>query len=287
VADYGGLGRDHVGPGKDSTGKPFYGPYDAQHLLLAHADEIGMHILPFEEMVYVPSDDRYCEVTQARDKETLSISGTQVREEYLAKGRPLPGWFTRPEVAAILSEVSVPRDRQGFCLWLTGLSGAGKSTIAEILTVLLMERGRQVTLLDGDVVRAHLSKELGFSKEDRDTNIRRIGFVASEIVRHNGAVICAAISPYDETRNQVRAMVGSDKFILIYVDAPVEVCEARDTKGMYMKARCGEITGFTGVDDPYEAPPSPDVVCHTSVETPEQSACIALQILARGGFIHE
>lgn len=144
-----------------------------------------------------------------------------------------------------------------------------------------------MTLLDGDVVRAHLSKELGFSKEDRDTNIRRIGFVASEIVRHNGAVICAAISPYDETRNQVRAMVGSDKFILIYVDAPVEVCEARDTKGMYMKARCGEITGFTGVDDPYEAPPSPDVVCHTSVETPEQSARIALQVLARDGFIHE
>jgi len=279
------VGRDHAGPGNDSSGKPFYGSYEAQQLLLAHADEIGMRMIPFEEMAYVPSENRYQEVTKLNGTDYLAISGTQVREEYLAKGRPLPEWFTRPKVAAILAEVSVPRHRQGCCIWLTGLSGAGKSTIADILTVLLMERGRQVTVLDGDVVRTHLSKGLGFSKEDRDTNILRIGFVAAEIVRHNGIAICAAISPYEETRNRVRAMVGGDKFALIHVDAPVEVCEARDTKGMYAKARRGEITGFTGVDDPYEAPAAPDVVCHTdSGETPKESARAVLTHLITEGF---
>jgi sulfate adenylyltransferase len=267
------VGRDHAGPGKDSTGKPFYGPYEAQQLLLAHAGEIGMRIIPFEEMVYVPSENRYQEVTKLNGAEYLAISGTEVREEYLAKGRQLPEWFTRPKVAAILAEISIPKHKQGCCIWLTGLSGAGKSTIADILTVLLMERGRQVTVLDGDVVRTHLSKGLGFSKEDRDTNILRIGFVAAEIVRHHGIALCAAISPYEETRNQVRAMVGGDAFVLVHVNASVETCEARDTKGMYAKARRGEITGFTGVDDPYEVPAVPDVVCHTdSGETPEECA---------------
>ena len=280
------VGRDHAGPGKDSHGTPFFGPYDAQNLLKEYAGEIGVQPVPFQEMLYLPEEDRYEEADRVSGRRTLAISGTQVRNDYLAKGRPLPTWFTRPEVAAILAEVSVPQHERGVCIWLTGLSGAGKSTIAEILTVLLMERGRRVTVLDGDVVRTHLSKGLGFSKEDRDANILRIGFVAAEIVRHNGIAICAAISPYEETRNQVRAMVGADRFILVHADASVEVCEARDTKGMYAKARRGEITGFTGIDDPYEAPVAPAVVCHTDgTEKPEESARRVLDVLIQAGFV--
>jgi sulfate adenylyltransferase len=281
------VGRDHAGPGKDSTGRPFYGPYDAQNLLLAHADEIGVQPVPFQEMVYLPDEDRYEEADRAAGRRTLAISGTQVRNDYLARGRALPAWFTRPEVAAILAEVSIPRQKQGICIWLTGLSGAGKSTIAEILAVYLMERGRQVTVLDGDVVRTHLSKGLGFSREDRDANILRIGFVAAEIVRHNGAVICAAISPYEATRNRVRALFpDADQFVLVHADASVEACEARDTKGLYAKARRGELTGFTGVDDPYEPPAQPDVVCHTGGnETPEASATAVLDALIERGFV--
>ncbi|MGI8857788.1 MAG: bifunctional sulfate adenylyltransferase/adenylylsulfate kinase [Thermomicrobiales bacterium] len=280
------VGRDHAGPGKDSTGEPFYGPYDAQRLVMRYADEIGVQPMPFQEMVYLPDEGRYEEADKAGSARQLAISGTQVRNDYLAQGKPLPAWFTRPEVAAILAEVSAPKHRQGACIWLTGLSGAGKSTIAEILSVLLMERGRQSTLLDGDVVRTHLSKGLGFSKEDRDTNILRIGFVAAEIVRHDGVVICAAISPYEATRNQARAMVGADRFVLVHVDAPVEACEARDTKGLYAKARRGEITGFTGVNDPYEPPMDADVVCHTGgAETPEESAAKILDLLVQRGFV--
>jgi sulfate adenylyltransferase len=188
-------------------------------------------------------------------------------------------------VATILSEVSVPRHRQGFSVWFTGLSGAGKSTIAEILAVMLMEKGRQVTVLDGDVVRTHLSKGLGFSKEDRDTNILRIGFVASEIVRHNGAVICAAISPYRAARNQARAMVGEDHFVMVYVNTPLDVCEQRDPKGLYRRARRGEAKGVTGVDDPYEEPVAPDVVLDTIAHSPEESAREVVRYLARRGLV--
>ena len=180
-----------------------------------------------------------------------------MREDYLAKGKPLPEWFTRQEVAEILQQMYPPRHKQGVCIWFTGLSGSGKSTTAEVLTSLLLEHGRQVTLLDGDVVRTHLSKGLGFSPEDRDTNILRIGFVAGEIARHGGTVICAAISPYRATRNEARKMVGDEHFIEIFVDTPIEVCEQRDVKGLYARARRGQITGFTGVDDPYEAPVNP------------------------------
>src|SRR5690606_36958322 len=190
------IGRDHAGPGKDSNGNPFYGPYEAQELVMAHAEEIGVQPLPFKELVYLPDRGEYVEVHQVPPgARTASISGTQVREEYLAKGKPLPEWFTRRETAEILGQMYPPRHKQGFCVWFTGLSGAGKSTTAEVLTSLLLERGRQITVLDGDVVRTHLSKGMGFSREDRDTNILRIGFVASEIARHGGAVIAAAISP--------------------------------------------------------------------------------------------
>ncbi|NTU84242.1 MAG: bifunctional sulfate adenylyltransferase/adenylylsulfate kinase, partial [Chloroflexales bacterium] len=272
------VGRDHAGPGRDSAGKPFYGPFDAQELVERYAGELGVGMVPFRELVYLPEEQRYEEVDKIPPEvATLSISGTQVREEYLNNGRPLPTWFTRPQVAAILAESHPPRHRQGICLWFTGLSGAGKSTTAEVLTVLLLELGRQVTVLDGDVVRTQLSKGLGFSKADRDINIRRIGFVAAEIVRHGGIVICAAVSPYRATRNDVRAMVGSEQFAEIYVDTPLEVCEQRDTKGMYAKARSGEIKDFTGIDDPYEPPQSPEITIETLGQTPEQNARLILR----------
>jgi sulfate adenylyltransferase len=280
------VGRDHAGPGLDSNGEPFYGPYDAQELLSRYETEIGVRMIPFKELVYLPSEDRYEESDRVpAGTRTASISGTQVRNDYLGNGKPLPEWFTRPEIAAILGQLSPPMHQMGFCVWFTGLSGAGKSTIADILAVFLMERGRQVTVLDGDVVRTHLSKGLGFSKEDRDTNIRRIGFVASEIVRHRGVVICAAVSPYRSTRNECRVAIGEDRFFEIYVDTPIEVCEQRDTKGMYAKARRGEIKGFTGVDDPYESPLKPELRLTTSDCSPEDDARRVLQLLFDRGFL--
>ena len=285
-ANYLIVGRDHASPGKDSTGKPFYGPYEAQELVERYSDELGVGVIPFQELVYLPDEGRYEEISKVPpNARTASISGTQVREEYLNGGKRLPEWFTRPEVAEILSEAYPPRHRQGFCVWFTGLSGAGKSTTAEILTVLLLEHGRQVTLLDGDVVRTHLSKGLGFSKEDRDTNIRRIGFVASEIVRHGGVAVCAAVSPYRATRNEVRNMVGSDRFIEVFVDTPLEVCEQRDAKGMYAKARRGEIKGFTGIDDPYEPPRNPEIRLDTVHHTAEENARRILDYLIERGFV--
>jgi len=267
------IGRDHAGPGVDSKGTPFYGPYDAQELVQRFEGEVGVKMVPFKVVVYLPDEDRYEEAEKvSSDTKVASISGTQVRTDYLDKGRPLPEWFTRPETARILAQVSAPLNERGFCIWFTGLSGAGKSTIADILAIMLMEKGRQATLLDGDVVRTHLSKGLGFSKEDRDTNIRRIGFVASEITRHKGAVICAAISPYRSVRDEIRGMVGSDSFIEVFVDTPLEVCESRDTKGMYAKARAGEIKGFTGIDDPYESPVNPEITLTTTDCTPEENA---------------
>jgi sulfate adenylyltransferase len=280
------VGRDHASPGSDSNGKPFYGPYDAQELVEAHREELGVGVVQFKEFLYLPEEDRYEEVARIpAECRTLTISGTQVRNDYLNKGLKLPDWFTRTEVADILAESYPPRHRQGLCLWFTGLSGAGKSTTAEVLTVLLMEHGRQVTVLDGDVVRTHLSKGLGFSKEDRDINIRRIGYVAGELVRHGGTVICAAVSPYRATRNDVRNMVGSDHFVEIFVDTPLEVCESRDVKGMYAKARRGEIKDFTGIDDPYERPEYPEVTLDTTSYTPEQNAHLILEYLWEQGFV--
>ncbi len=280
------VGRDHAGPGKDSQGRPFYGPYEAQEMMVQYEEELGVKMVPFKELVYLVDEDRYEERTKVPpDAKTARISGTQVREEYLAKGKPLPSWFTRPETAKILMEAYPPRHKQGVCIWFTGLSGAGKSTLARILTAKLLEHGRQVTLLDGDVVRTHLSKGLGFSKEDRDTNILRIGFVAGEIVRHRGTAICAAISPYRATRNKVRQMVGEDRFVEVFVDTPLEVCEQRDVKGLYAKARRGEIRGFTGIDDPYEPPLEPEVHIQTVGHTPEENAQQILDYLTEKGFL--
>ena len=279
------VGRDHAGPGKDSNGEPFYGPYDAQDLVLQHEAELGVTMVPFKMLVYLPDEARYEEVDKvAEGAKTASISGTQVREDYLAQGVPLPQWFSRPAVANILADSFPPRHRQGACIWFTGLSGSGKSTTAEVLTTLLLQHGRQVTVLDGDIVRTHLSKGLGFSREDRDTNIRRIGFVAAEIVRHGGIVICAAISPYRATRNDARNMVG-EGFFEVFVDTPLAVCEQRDTKGLYAKARRGEIKGFTGIDDPYEAPESPELRLTTVDKTPEDNAYVILQHLIDQGYV--
>jgi sulfate adenylyltransferase len=280
------VGRDHAGPGKDSQGKPFYGPYDAQEMVARFAPEIGVTPIPFRELVYVKERGIYVEEGQAPAGTTvLSISGTQIREDYLAKGRALPEWFTRKETAEIIAEMNPPRHRQGVCLWFTGLSGSGKSTTAEVVTSLLLERGRQVTVLDGDVVRTHLSKGLGFSREDRDANILRIGFVAGEIVRHHGTVICAAVSPYRATRNEVRKMIGDEPFIDVFVDTPLEVCEQRDVKGMYAKARRGEIKGFTGIDDPYEPPVDPEITLDTVAFSPEENARRIVGLLEERGYL--
>ncbi len=285
-ANYFIVGRDHASPGIDSTGKPFYGPYDAQELFQRHQQELGVTMLPFQEFVYLPEEDRYEEANRIpKGARTASISGTQVRDEYLNRGRSLPPWFTRPETADIRAETYPPRHKQGACVWFTGLSGAGKSTTAEVLITLLLEHGRQVTLLDGDVVRTHLSKGLGFGKEDRDTNIRRIGFVAGEIVRHGGIAVCAAISPYSATRNEVRQMVGVESFVEVFVDTPIQECERRDAKGMYAKARRGEITGWTGIDDPYEAPAHPEIVLDTLMHDAEGNARRILAYLQQAGFV--
>ncbi len=277
------VGRDHASPGAD-----FYGPYDAQELVAAHEREIGVRMIPFHELVYIGGEDRYEEASRIPPgAETRSISGTQVRDDYLGAGRALPEWFTRREVAEVLAESYPPKHRRGFCVWFTGLSGAGKSTTAELVVDRLIERGRQVTLLDGDAVRAHLSKGLGFSKEDRDTNILRIGFVAAEIVRHGGAAVCAAVSPYRATRDRVRDLVGGDRFVEVFVDTPLEVCESRDVKGMYAQARRGTIKQFTGIDDPYEAPLAAELTIETVKATAEANAERIVSLLASRGFVRE
>jgi sulfate adenylyltransferase len=280
------IGRDHASPGNDSTGKPFYSPYGAQELVQSLEEEVGVKVLPFGEFVYLPDEDRYEDVRKLKPNAvTARLSGTQVREWYREGGAELPAWFARPEVSEAIAATHPPRHRQGFCIWFTGLSASGKSTTAEILTVLLQEFGRQVTLLDGDVVRNHLSRGLGFSKEDRDTNIRRIGFVAAEIVKHQGTVICAAVSPYRATRNDVRNTVGAERFIEVFVNTPLEECERRDVKGMYQKARRGEIKNFTGIDDPYEPPVQPELVIDTVEKTAEDNARSIISYLAEKGFV--
>jgi sulfate adenylyltransferase len=280
------IGRDHASPGKDSQGNPFYSPYAAQELVQQFETELGVRVIPFGEFVYLPEEGRY-EDSRLLQQEvaTASISGTQGREWFHEGKVNLPSWFTRPEIAALISEKHPPRHKQGFCVWFTGLSAAGKSTTAEILTALLQEHGRQVTVLDGDIVRTHLSHGLGFSKDDRDVNIRRIGFVASEIVRHHGAVVCAAVSPYRATRNEVRNMAGADRFVEVFVDTPLDECERRDTKGLYSKARKGEIQNFTGINDPYEPPLDAELTIETVNSSAEENAHRILDYLRARGWI--
>jgi sulfate adenylyltransferase len=284
-ANYLIVGRDHASAGLDSNGEPFYAPHAARDLVEKFSGEIGVAVAAFEELVYLPETESFEEVSKASaDKKFFPLSGTEVREDFLNKGRKLPAWFTRPEVAQILEESYPPRHRQGVCVWFTGLSGAGKSTTAEILTAMLAACGRRATLLDGDIVRTHLSAGLGFDKTGRDMNIRRIGFVASEIVRHGGVAVCAAISPYRSTRAEVRRMVG-ENFVEVYVDTPLAVCEERDTKGMYAKARRGEIKDFTGIDDVYESPQHAEITLDTINQSPEANARLIINYLIEDGFI--
>jgi len=281
------VGRDHAGPGSDSSGRPFYGPYDAQELLRRHEDELGVEMVPFQNMVYVQELDRYFPEDQVPARATvLNLSGTELRRR-LQRGADIPRWFSFPEVARELQRTHPPRTRQGFTVFFTGLSGSGKSTTANVLLVKLLERGgRPITLLDGDLVRKHLSSELGFSKEHRDINIRRIGFVASEITKNGGVAICAPIAPYASVRREVRAIIEpSGGFVLVYAATPLEVCEQRDRKGLYAKARAGLIPRFTGISDPYEPPEDAEVVLHTEKMSPEQAADLVIQHLEVEGFL--
>ena len=260
------VGRDHAGPGKNSAGKDFYGPYDAQTLFKEHEAEIGVVMVDFKHMVYVQERDQYYPANEVPEGCTvLDISGTELRRR-LREGLDIPAWFSFPEVVVQLRKTSPARDKQGFTVFFTGLSGSGKSTIANALMVKLMEMGgRPVTLLDGDVVRKHLSSELGFSKEHRDINIRRIGYVASEITKNGGIAICAPIAPYTATRRAVREMIETyGAFIETHIATSVEECERRDRKGLYKLAREGKIKEFTGISDPYEAPTHAELVIETA-----------------------
>lgn len=282
------VGRDHAGPGKDRRGKDFYGPYDAQQLVERHADELGINVVPFKMMVFVPSQDLYMPIDEIpKGVEYAAISGTELRER-LHDGRPLPGWFTYPEVAQELRRRHPQRSQQGFTIFFTGLSGSGKSTLANALVMKLLELGpRRVSLLDGDIVRRNLSSELGFSKEHRNINISRIGYVASEISKHGGIAVCAPIAPYDAGRKDVRQQVEANGggFVLVYVNTPLEICEERDRKGLYRKARAGEIKEFTGISDPYEEPKDADIVINTNHHSPDELAQQILLHLEREGYI--
>ncbi len=261
------VGRDHAGPGKNSAGDDFYGPYDAQDLFREHQEEIGIEMVDFKHMVYVQERAQYEPMDEIVDKDKvtiLNISGTELRRR-LAEGLEIPDWFSFPEVVEELRKTRPPRSEQGFTVFFTGFSSSGKSTIANALMVKLMEMGgRPVTLLDGDIVRKNLSSELGFSKEHRDLNIQRIGYVASEITKNGGIAICAPIAPYASTRKRVRQMIEEyGAFCEVHVATSIEECERRDRKGLYKLARAGKIAEFTGISDPYDVPENPEL----SVET--------------------
>lgn len=281
------VGRDHAGPGSDSQGNPFYGPYDAQELVTEHEAELGVTMVPFKMMVYVEDRDAYLPIDEVpKGVRTLSISGTELRDR-LASGKEIPDWFSYPEVARELRRTHPPRAKQGVTVFFTGLSGSGKSTIANALLVKLLEMGgRPVTLLDGDVVRKNLSSELGFSKEHRDLNILRIGYVASEITKNGGIAICAPIAPYDSVRKQNRALIEPlGGYILVHVATPLEVCEQRDRKGLYAKARAGIIKEFTGISDPYEEPDDADLVIDTTNTSPDEAANAVILHLEHLGYV--
>jgi len=281
------VGRDHAGPGKDSNGEDFYGPYDAQELLKEHEEELDISMVPFRMMVYAENKAQYILFDDATDEDNvLNISGTELRRR-LQEGLDIPEWFSFPDVVDELRKTHPPRHKQGFTVFFTGLSGSGKSTIANALMVKLMEMGgRPVSLLDGDIVRKNLSSELGFSKEHRDLNIRRIGYVASEITKNGGIALCAPIAPYTVTRRAVREMIKPlGGFVEVHVSTSVEVCEQRDRKGLYALARAGKIKEFTGISDPYEVPERAEMVIDTVDISPDLAAHRILVKLEAMGFI--
>ncbi len=281
------VGRDHAGPGSDPGGKAFYGPYEAQELMRRRQEELGIEMVPFKLMVYVQDCGEYLPVDEVPPgSQVKSLSGTELRER-LAKGLEVPEWFSYPEVIGELRRTYPSRAKQGFTVFFTGLSGSGKSTVANVLLSKLLEfGGRPITLLDGDIVRKNLSSELGFSKEHRDLNIHRIGFVAAEITKNGGIAICAPIAPYDSVRREVRQVVESGGgFLLVHVATPLEVCEGRDRKGLYAKARAGLIREFTGVSDPYEVPSDAELTLDTSRMSPEECAQKIILALEKEGYI--
>lgn len=283
------VGRDHAGPGKNSAGQDFYGPYDAQELFRQHQDEMGIEMVDFKQMVYVQDRAQYEPADEIADKDKvtiLDISGTELRRR-LAEGLDIPEWFSFPQVVEELRKSRPARAKQGFTVFFTGFSGSGKSTIANALMVKLMEMGgRPVTLLDGDIVRKNLSSELGFSKEHRDLNIRRIGYVASEITKNGGIAICAPIAPYATTRRAVREDVEQfGAFVEIHVSTSIEECERRDRKGLYKLARAGKIAEFTGISDPYDVPENPELRLDTENMTVDTCAHQVILKLENMGLI--
>ena len=281
------VGHDHASPGLDRHSNPFYDPKEAHRVTAALSTEIGITILPFEEMVYLPFEDEYRFKNDVpAETQTISLSGSEIRNRFYT-GRRIPEWATFPEVVAELQKAYPPPRRQGFTIFMTGLSGAGKSTIAKVLYARFLEIGeRPVSLLDGDIVRHNLSSELSFSKEHRDINVRRIGFVAGEISKNRGVAICAPIAPYTATRREIRNTIeGYGGFIEVYISTPIEECERRDRKGVYAKARAGLVKGFTGVDDPYEIPERPEVAIDTTHLTPDEAAQEILLYLGQKGYI--
>ena len=281
------IGRDHAGPGNDKSGKPFYGPYDAQELLVKHEQEIGIKMVPFKMLVYVEDKKEYLEIDKLpKNCKPLSLSGTEFRRK-LEQNEEIPEWFSYPEVVEELHRAYPPKDKQGFTVFFSGLSGSGKSTIANGLLIKLLEHGkRRVTLLDGDIVRTHLSSELGFSKEHREINVKRIGFVASEITKNGGIAICAPIAPFKDSRQSNRNLISQyGAYIQIYVSTPIEECEKRDVKGLYAKARAGILKGFTGIDDPYEEPASSELSIDTTSISQEEAVNQVCEYLKDKGFI--
>lgn len=281
------VGRNHACPGQRNDGSFFYPPEAAKDLAQAYSEELDIGIIPFEEMVYVVDEDIYMPVSEVPPTSQVRFLSDDAFHQKLRTSRRIPEWFTFPEVVDAIQKAYPPRHKQGFTIFLTGLSGAGKSTIARILYARFLEMAsRPVTLLDGDIIRRNLSSELGFSKEHRDLNVRRIGFVASEITKNRGIAICAPIAPYASTRRQIRERIETTGgFVEVHVGTPVEVCESRDRKGLYAKARAGLIKGFTGVDDPYEAPVNPEVYIDTTAMTPDEAVQEVLLYLERAGFV--
>lgn len=280
-------GPELASPPDGSSPRPFYGPYEARDYLVSNQKELSIQVAPVERMVFLPGDDRFAlENEVSPNKATWTLYRRDL-VDMLERGMDLPSWFTWPEVEVELRTISPPLSEQGFTVFVTGLPSSGKSTIARMLRVRLLEfGGRQVTLLDGDVVRTHLSKKLGFSKEDRDINIRRIGFVASEITKNGGVAICAPIAPYDALRKDVREMISArGGFVLIHVSTPLEVCEQRDRKGLYAKARAGLIKEFTGISDPYEEPEDAELAIDTSKRTPSECVDTVIAVLRKRGFL--
>jgi sulfate adenylyltransferase len=281
------VGRDHAGPGKNKEGKDFYDPYAAQQLALKHEKELGIEMVPFQEMVYSHKQRLYFPIDQfPKDESPAAISGTELRER-LRNNSDIPEWFSYPAVIEELRKGHPPKHKQGMTIFLTGLPSSGKSTLANALSLKLREiTNRQITLLDGDVIRTHLSRGLGFSQEDRETNITRVGFVAREIAKHGGIVICALVAPYIKARSIVRQMVSEvGGFIEVYVETPLSVCEARDRKGLYKKAREGIVKHFTGVSDPYESPVSPEISIDTANVGPDEVIEILMKKIKLLGYV--